>query len=96
MKPLLFFAAAPAAFLAVALNDLTPAIQKIPELVGAHDWVTLGVIIALSLLLIFSERIAELDSVPANNIRQFLIWIAVSWLQSRGALPKETDDRNNE
>ncbi len=96
MKPILLFAAAPAAFLAIAFEDLLPAIQRIPDLIGAQDWITLGVIIGLSLLLILDETIAELNSVPANNIRQFLIWIAASWLKSKGALPKEIKDRNNE
>lgn len=95
MKPLLLFAAAPAAFLAIAFEDLLPAIQKLPELIGAQDWITLGVIVGLALLLIFDETIAELNSTPANNIRQFLIWIATSWLKSRGALPKETKDRDS-
>lgn len=96
MKTVLFFAAAPAAFLAIAFEDLLPAIQKVPDLIGAQDWVTIGVIIGLALLLIFDETIAELNSTPANNIRQFLVWIAASWLKSKGTLPKETSDRNDE
>ncbi len=96
MKPLLLFAAAPAAFLAIAFEELLPAIQRIPELIGSQDWVTLGIIVGLALLLIFDERIAELDSVPANNIRQFLIWVATSWLRSRGALPKSQNNGDNE
>ncbi len=95
MKSVLFFAAAPAAFLAIAFEELLPAIQRVPQLIASQDWVTLGIIIGLALLLIFDERIAELDSVPANNIRQFLIWVATSWLKSKGALPKETSDRND-
>lgn len=95
MKPLMLFAAAPAAFLAIAFDELLPAIQRVPELIGSQDWVTLGVIVSLALLLLFDEVIAE-SGHPANNIKQFLVWIATSWLRSKGALPKSKNSNGEE